>query len=107
MTKSLGSMEAINLVTNHGDFDVTLHPSGVSTFSEWDRQAEDTEALGVHFWLASLADIIQSKDVAGRPKDRIALPIRRELLSCQKRKYESARAAAQHIPATRLTALVL
>ena len=84
--KSLGSMEVINLVTNYGDFDITFHPSGVSTFSEWDRHAEDTEALGVHFRLASLADIIQSKEAAARPKDQIAVPVLRELLNRQKKK---------------------
>ena len=82
--RSLGSMEMINLVTNHGDFDVTFHPSGVSSFSEWDDHAGDTEALGVHFRLASLADVIRSKEAAGRPKDQIAVPILRELLKRQR-----------------------
>jgi hypothetical protein len=81
--RSLGPMEVINLVTNHGDFDVTFHPSGVSSFSEWDDHAGDTEALGVHFRLASLADVIRSKEAAGRPKDQIAVPILRELLKRQ------------------------
>jgi hypothetical protein len=81
---SLGSMNVINLVTNHGDFDVTFHPSGVSSFSEWDEHAGDAEALGVHFRLASLADVIRSKEAAGRPKDQIAVPILRELLRRQK-----------------------
>jgi hypothetical protein len=83
--QSLGSMETINLVTNHGDFDITFRPSGVTTFSEWDNHAEDTEALGVHFRLASLADVIQSKEAAGRPKDQITLPVLRELLNRQKK----------------------
>jgi hypothetical protein len=81
--RSLGSMNVINLVTNHGDFDVTFHPSGVSSFSEWDDHAGDVEALGVHFRLASLADVIRSKEAAGRPKDQIAVPILRELLRRQ------------------------
>ena len=76
-------MEVINLVTNHGDFDVTFHPSGVSSFSEWDDHTGDTEALGVPFRLASLADVIRSKEAAGRPKDQIAVPILRELLRRQ------------------------
>ncbi len=82
--RSLGTMEVINLVTNHGDFDVTFHPSGVSSFSEWDDHAQETEALGVHFRLASLADVIRSKEAAGRPKDQIAVPILRELLKKQR-----------------------
>jgi hypothetical protein len=82
--RSLGSMEVLNLVTNHGDFDVTFHPSGVASFSEWDENAQETEALGVHFRLASLADVIRSKEAAGRPKDQIAVPILRELLKRQR-----------------------
>jgi hypothetical protein len=82
--RSLGSMEVINLVTNHGDFDVTFHPSGVSSFSEWDDRAGEIEALGVHFRLASLADVIRSKEAAGRPKDQVAVPILRELLKRQR-----------------------
>jgi hypothetical protein len=80
---SLGSMEVVNLVTKHGDLDVTFHPSGISSFSEWDVHAEKAEALGAHFRLASLADVIRSKEAAGRPKDQNALPILRELLKRQ------------------------
>lgn len=83
---SLESMEVINLVTNHGDFDVTFHPSGVSSFSEWEDNAEDAEALGVHFRLASLTDIIRSKEAAGRPRDQIAVPLLRELLKRQQKR---------------------
>ena len=84
-SRSLGSMEVINLVTNHGDLDITFHPSGVSSFSEWDEHAEEAEALGVHFRLASLADVIRSKEAAGRSKDQIAVPILRELLRRQQK----------------------
>ena len=45
--------------------------------------------LGVHFRLASLADVIRSKEAAGRPKDQIALPILRELLKRQRDKSKS------------------
>ncbi len=82
---SLRSMDVINLVTDHGDLDVAFHPSGIPAFSEWDSRAEEAEALGVHFRLASLADVIRSKEAAGRPKDRITLPVLRQLLSRQKR----------------------
>jgi hypothetical protein len=35
--------------------------------------------------VASLADVIRSKEAAGRPRDRAALPALRELLSQQSR----------------------
>ena len=83
--RSLESMETMNLVTNHGDLDVALHPSGVGSFSDWDEHAENIEALGVNFRLASLEDVIRSQEAAARPKDQITLPALRELLRRQRK----------------------
>ena len=77
--ESLARMRVLNLVTRHGDLDLTITPAGLPTFEEWDRSAEDREALGVHFRLASLADVIRSKEAADRPKDRATLPVLRAL----------------------------
>lgn len=77
---SLARIEVLNLVTVHGDLDVTLHPSGVPAFATWDEHARDIEALGVHFRLGALQDVIRSKEAAGRAKDRIALPELRQLV---------------------------
>lgn len=77
---SLARMNVLYLVTRFGDLDIRFHPAGVPAFEEWDRNAEEREALGVHFRLASLADVIRSKEAADRAKDRAILPILRILL---------------------------
>ncbi|MHB8438385.1 MAG: DUF6036 family nucleotidyltransferase [Acidimicrobiales bacterium] len=83
---SLTRMNVVNLVTIHGDLDLTFSPAGVSTFEEWDEHATDVEALGVHFRLADLDQVIASKEAADRPKDRAALPILRALAERRRRR---------------------
>jgi hypothetical protein len=82
-SKSFGKMNMLSLVTTHGDFDIAFHPSGIPSYSQWSGNANRIEALGVHFQLGSLADVVQSKEAADRPKDRVALPVLRELLNRQ------------------------
>ncbi|HEV2360260.1 MAG TPA: hypothetical protein VGS21_01020 [Acidimicrobiales bacterium] len=79
--RSLAGLNVLNLVTVAGDLDITMHPAGVISFEEWDRSASDAEALGVHFRLAALEDVIRSKEAADRPKDRAVLPLLREVLA--------------------------
>jgi hypothetical protein len=86
----LGKMEVLNLETRCGDFDITFHPSAIDSFEEWDRGATDVEALGVHFRLAALADVIRSKEAADRPKDRLTLPTLRALAARQRRVAEDS-----------------
>jgi hypothetical protein len=66
----------LNLVTDLGEMDLTLSPSGgLGGFEEWDVNAivvEISEGLAVH--VAALDDIIESKRAANRPKDQMALP---------------------------------
>lgn len=66
----------LNLVTDHGDLDLTFSPSGeLDGFDGWNTnalQVEIAEGLTVH--VASLDDIIASKRAADRPKDQLALP---------------------------------
>ncbi len=76
---SLGRIMVLNLVTIAGDLDIAMRPAGLSTFSEWDGQATDVVVLGVPVRVAALDDIIQSKEAAGRDKDRLTLPLLRSL----------------------------
>jgi hypothetical protein len=57
--ESLGAVRVWNLVTDHGRLDVTF--------------------LGVPVEVASLADVIRSKEAAGRDKDRLVLPVLRRI----------------------------
>lgn len=80
-SKSLAGMRVLNLVTRHGDLDITAYPAGIPTYEEWAAHATPIEALGVHFDLAALEDVIRSKEAADRPKDRATLPALRALLA--------------------------
>ena len=71
----------VNMTTENGDLDVTFCPSGTSGFADLKRDAIGIEAADrLHILVASLADVIRSKEAAGREKDRMALPRLRRLL---------------------------
>jgi hypothetical protein len=76
---SLSTMTVLNLVTKAGELDIAMHPDGVATFAEWNTGAIDLVVLGVPVRVASLDEIIRSKEAAGRDKDRITLPLLRVL----------------------------
>lgn len=58
-----------NLVTSAGRLDIAFEPAGIEGYDDLKRDAERFEAFGVRFLVASLDDIIRSKEAAGRPKD--------------------------------------
>lgn len=66
----------LNLVTTYGDLDVAFDPAGPkSGFDEWNVNSiavDVGDSLVVR--VAALADVIQSKAAANRPKDERALP---------------------------------
>ncbi len=71
----------LNLTTHAGDLDLTITPSGFP--DGYDGLVQDAVALdlgdGVPTMVASLADVIRSKEAAGRDKDLRALPYLRTL----------------------------
>ena len=71
----------VNMTTEAGDLDVTFCPSGTSGFDDLRRDAIEIEAADrLHVWVASLEDVIRSKEAAARDKDRVAVPRLRRLL---------------------------
>jgi hypothetical protein len=72
--ESLTGIRTLNLITPHGEMDLTFTPSGTEGFDDLNRAATLHNVGTVQVRLASLADIIRSKTAAGRPKDNIALP---------------------------------
>jgi hypothetical protein len=71
-----------NLTTAKGDLDIAFEPSGTGGYPDLVGAAERYELEGgVLVTVASLADVIRSKEAANRPKDREALPVLRELLA--------------------------
>jgi hypothetical protein len=63
-----------NLTCSSGDFDISLHPSGTQGYDDLIRDAIRLHVSSGEVPVASLADIIRSKEAAGRPKDFSALP---------------------------------
>jgi hypothetical protein len=82
---SLAQMTTLNLITHFGDLDIAFDPLGVADYSQWENDATLVTVLGVPVQVASLDDIIRSKEAAGRDKDRLQLPILRALLQRQRR----------------------
>ena len=76
---SLTDVRVWNLVTDHGRLDLTFQPSGTQGYEDLARDASHLVILGVGVDVASLADIIRSKEAAGREKDRLVLPVLRRL----------------------------
>lgn len=82
---SLGDVQVWNLITDHGRLDVTLRPSGTSGYADIARDAVHLSIMGTEVDVASLADVIRSKEAAGREKDRLVLPVLRRLLENERR----------------------
>ena len=79
--RNLPPESIVNMTTEAGDLDVTFCPSGTSGFTDLQRDAIDIEAADrLHILVASLEDVIRSKEAAGREKDRLVLPRLRRLL---------------------------
>ena len=76
----LSGVEILNLVTRYGDLDLTFVPSGTQGFTDLRRGASDIAIHGVRVSVASLADVIRSKEASDREKDRLVLPTLRQLL---------------------------
>ena len=77
----LGQMKMVNLTTRFGDVDLSFEPSGTGGYDDLSQRATAIELRdGISTRIASLEDIIRSKEAANREKDRMALPTLRLLL---------------------------
>ena len=73
-------MLCLNLAPRAGDLDLMFRPSGTQGYADLRRDAVLVEAAqGVSILVASLPDIVRSKEAADREKDRRALPRLRRL----------------------------
>lgn len=73
--------EIWTLSTPHGDLDISFIPSGTRGYDDLKRDAVKLElGPGVVVQVASLADVIRSKQAAGRLKDLGQLPALRQTL---------------------------
>jgi hypothetical protein len=78
---SLAAARVWNLVTDFGEFDISVVPSGTEGYPDFVRGASVREVFGIRVKVADLADIIRSKQAANRPKDQRVLPVLREILA--------------------------
>lgn len=86
-------MQMLNLVTDHGDFDLSFRPAAFPNgYSDLIAHAESVDIGGFAVQVASLGDIIESKEAASRPKDLAALPqlyaLRDEIAARDKRERD-------------------
>jgi hypothetical protein len=70
----------LNLTTRHGDLDLSFEPAGTAGYGDLKRSAVEIRIRRTRVAVASLADVIRSKEAAGREKDRLTLPTLRRLL---------------------------
>jgi hypothetical protein len=88
---SLAAAEVWNLVCADGEFYISFHPSG---FAGGYAQLAVNHRLrvgDVEVAAADLADVIQSKESAGRPKDLRVLPLLYRHLSARRAQREAER----------------
>lgn len=70
----LADMVTVTLITDAGALDVALRPDGTSGFDDLISSLTIVDYEGLHVPVAGLADVIRSKEAAGREKDLRVLP---------------------------------
>ncbi len=72
---TIRQVNTLTLITEHGPLDLCFEPAGFGEGYEalaTDAVTIEVDAIGIP--VASLADVVESKRAAGRPKDIVALP---------------------------------
>jgi hypothetical protein len=87
---SLAAAEIWNLICADGEFDISFHPSGFAGgYAELEVNAHRLRVGEVEIVVADLADVIRSKEAAGRPKDLRVLPSLYRHLSARRAKRQA------------------
>ncbi len=73
------SLTSASFITLFGLLDVVSRPDGLGDYGAVAGKAEVYDVFGIRVRVASLADIIRSKEAADREKDRAALGTLRAL----------------------------
>ena len=92
--ESLANVGMWNLSCRFGEFDISFTPSGTDGYEDLVHAALRVDVRGEQISVASLADIIRSKEAAARPKDFTALPALQERLIAQQGTSLEEQAAA-------------
>ena len=84
LKKALPDFRFLRLMTKYGYLDLLYEPAGTEGFSDLNSSAvKKTVAPAVEVSVASLADVIRSKQAVGRARDLEQLPTLRRLLEMQ------------------------
>lgn len=78
--EALARAEIWNLATSAGRLDLAFLPAGTGGYDDLVRTALEYEVFGVRLRVASLEDIIRSKEASDRPQDRQDVLVMREML---------------------------
>lgn len=88
---SLQAAEVWNLICADGEFDIAFRPSGFGGgYAQLAVHAHRLRVGDVEVVVADLADVIRSKESAGRPKDLQVLPQLYRHLSAREPQREAA-----------------
>ena len=74
-----------NLITDAGRLDIIFEPSGTQGFEDLARSALMFDVFGIAVQVASLEDILRSKQASRRPQDQQDVVLLREMLRRSKR----------------------
>jgi hypothetical protein len=89
----LAGAESWALTTRAGNLDLMFSPAGTRGYDDLRRGARRERIAGVAVAVASLADVIRSKEAAGREKDAMQLPILRRTLELIRERERSGGAS--------------
>src|SRR5579859_361116 len=79
--RSLKDARIWNLITEYGLLDISFEPAGTRGYADLIKRAVVVEVDATSFAVASLEDVIRSKQAAGRDKDIRVLPLLRRMLA--------------------------
>jgi hypothetical protein len=82
----LAGNEIWNLTTPHGDLDLIFTPAGTQGYEDLKRDAIVVDFGAVQAPMASLVDVIRSKQASSRAKDHAQLPALRQTLEIVRRR---------------------
>jgi hypothetical protein len=90
--RTFGQGTTWTFVTKHGYLDVALLPDGTQGYDDLRRSATQEQISDtLKIFVAALADVIRSKEAAGREKDRAVLPVLRQVLERSQKKERDDR----------------
>lgn len=83
LKKVIPEFRFLRFDTKHGFLDIIYRPAGTQGFRDLAASARDQDVGSVQVRVASLEDVIRSKQAIGRPRDLEQLPTLRRLLEIE------------------------